>query len=184
VAIESGTAHFEVTRSDNWRWRVEVGPFLVTVKGTVFSVAWAPGHERFELRLRRGRVGVSGPVSDGSLALRGGQRLVVDLARGETRIMEDLPELALDGGRDTAGRSAARRASARASGTIDEPLGPTPASIGPAKAKRSEQDRRWAEELASGNCSTVPASHFLGPVPEVPATAGQDSAREAAEGVR
>jgi TolA-binding protein len=155
VAIESGTAHFQVTPSDNWRWRVEVGPFLVTVKGTVFSVAWDPGRERFELRLRRGRVEVSGPVSDGSLALRGGQRLVVDLAKGETRITEDLPEQALDGGDDPANRSTAPRASGQASGSTAEPSGPNPASIGSAKAKQSKHDRRWAEELASGNWDRI-----------------------------
>ena len=70
VAIEHGTASFEVTPSSDRRWLVEVGPFLVAVKGTVFTVSWDASSERFELRLRHGRVVVSGPVSGGDLALR------------------------------------------------------------------------------------------------------------------
>ena len=52
------------------RWQVDVGPFLVTVKGTVFTVSWDAATERFELKLRHGRVTVSGPVTGGEIALR------------------------------------------------------------------------------------------------------------------
>jgi hypothetical protein len=91
VAIEQGTASFQVTQSHDRRWLVEVGPFLVTVKGTVFSVSWDPANERFELRLRHGRVVVSGPISGGDIVLRAGQRLVVSLPRAETLISEEQP---------------------------------------------------------------------------------------------
>jgi TolA-binding protein len=89
MAVEQGTASFRITPSSRHLWLVDVGPFLVTVKGTVFTVSWDAGSERFELRLRRGRVAVSGPISGGDLELRAGQRLVVNLPRAETLITED-----------------------------------------------------------------------------------------------
>ena len=74
------------------RWQVDVGPFLVTVKGTVFTVSWDAATETFELKLRHGRVTVSGPVTGGEIALRAGQRLLVALPQGETVISEPQPE--------------------------------------------------------------------------------------------
>ena len=91
VAIDSGTASFRVTPRDGARWLVDVGPFVVTVKGTVFTVSWDVARERFEVRLQEGRVTVSGPVSGGDIVLRSGQRLVVDLPRSETLITEEKP---------------------------------------------------------------------------------------------
>jgi hypothetical protein len=92
IAIESGAASFEVTPRDDARWLVDVGPFLVTVKGTVFAVSWDVARERFEIRLQQGRVTVGGPVSGGDIALRAGQRLVVDLPRAESLITEEKVE--------------------------------------------------------------------------------------------
>ena len=89
VAIERGTASCRVTPSRERRWLVEVGPFLVTVKGTVFTVSWDPLSEQFELRLKRGRVVVSGPVSGGDIALLAGQRLHVSLSKAETVITDE-----------------------------------------------------------------------------------------------
>ncbi len=91
IAIDHGTASFHVAPRNGARWLVDVGPFLITVKGTVFSVSWDVSSERFEVRLQRGRVAVSGPVSGGDILLRSGQRLVVDLPKAETLITEDKP---------------------------------------------------------------------------------------------
>jgi hypothetical protein len=156
VAIENGTAHFQITHSSDQRWLVEVGPFLVTVKGTVFTVCWDPQRERFELRLRRGRVEVKGPVSAGNLALRAGQRLVVDLAKGQTLITEDQSDQAYG---DWVGAPAPSAGTPTPSGPPtagDEPAGSTrsaaPSASSTAKAKR---ERRWADELASGNWDRI-----------------------------
>jgi hypothetical protein len=89
IAIEHGTASFQVTPRSEARWQVDVGPFLVTVKGTVFTVSWDAIRERFELRLRRGAVSVSGPVSSGEISVKAGQRLVVNLTKKETVITEE-----------------------------------------------------------------------------------------------
>ena len=92
VAIERGRGSFQVAHKNNRRWLVDVGPFLVKVTGTVFTVSWDPVSEEFDLRLREGSVMVSGPVSAGEIALRAGQRLVANLAKVETVITEETPE--------------------------------------------------------------------------------------------
>ena len=89
LALEHGTAAFRVTPNRERRWLVEAGPFLVTVKGTVFTVSWDPASERFELVLQHGRVVVSGPAGD--IALRAGQHLVVSLPQAETVITAEPP---------------------------------------------------------------------------------------------
>ncbi len=88
LGLESGAAAFEVTPNLQHRWEVEVGPFLVQVKGTAFDVSWDPRAEQFQLDLKHGVVVVTGPVSGGELTLSAGQHLAVDLGRGETKITE------------------------------------------------------------------------------------------------
>jgi len=88
LSIEEGAAAVEVTQDPTRRWAIEAGPFLVTVKGTVFDVSWDPTDERFELKLRRGHVVVSGPVVGGSIPLRAGQHLAIRLPLAETVITE------------------------------------------------------------------------------------------------
>ena len=169
IAIEQGTAFFQVTPNTGRTWLVDVGPFLVTVKGTVFTVSWDPLRERFELRLRRGRVVVTGPVSGGDIVLRDGQRLVVNLPRAETLISED--EANVKVGMETeppeetgAPRAApARAARVEAASPRLGPPGPaqavpgrgTPAAAPPAKAGRLEGTRRWSAALASGDWDTI-----------------------------
>jgi TolA-binding protein len=156
VAIERGTASCEVTPSAERRWFVEVGPFLVTVMGTVFTVSWDPLSERFELRLQRGRVAVSGPVSGGDVSLRSGQRLVVNLAKAETVITEEQPDQAL---RDSVGTPAPSGSTSPASQASAPPN--TPSTGGPStapgstKTVKTEGERRWADELASGHWDRI-----------------------------
>jgi TolA-binding protein len=156
VAIENGTASFEVVPDSSRRWSVEVGPFLVTVKGTMFMVAWDPSSERFELRLRRGRVVVSGPVSGGDLALRAGQRLLVNLPKAETLITEDAPgENRVEAPIDSAPSSASSLppspsvALDRASAS-----NPTTGST-PSTPSKAEPERGWASELAHGHWDRI-----------------------------
>jgi hypothetical protein len=151
IAIEQGTAAFQVTPAPagNRRWQVDVGPFLVTVKGTVFTVSWDAAKEKFELTLRHGRVTVSGPVSGGEISLRAGQRLLVDLPRGETVINEQGPE-AWEGAPVGPATRAPDPAPERPAAALDRPAPP----IGrPVSAAPSE--RRWAEALAAGHLDRI-----------------------------
>jgi hypothetical protein len=161
IAIEQGSASFQVTPSNDARWLVDVGPFLVTVKGTVFTVSWDPSSERFELRLRHGRVSVTGPVSGGEVALRAGQRLVVSLPKAETVITEQTPEEAwLD--------PVVPAASVHAPETLEAPSTtgaiPTERPRSPLAARldgnrldgnKPDADRRWPEAIAAGKWDRI-----------------------------
>jgi TolA-binding protein len=156
VGIEQGTASFQVTQGSDRRWLVEVGPFLVTVKGTVFTVSWDPSSERFELRLRHGRVVVSGPISGGDIALRAGQRLVVNLARSETLITEEDPEEAIGESVGVSASHAMPPPALQPSVVRDKPAGPNPsAAPAPSTVAKSAGERRWADELVSGHWDRI-----------------------------
>jgi TolA-binding protein len=142
IAIEHGTASFQVTPAKDHRWQVDVGPFLVTVKGTVFSVSWDAATERFALDLRHGRVLVSGPVTGGEVALQAGQRLTVDLPNGETVIAEQKPALP----REPAAASPPAALPPRA------PVAGVPAS---GRQARPDGERRWTAALASGQLDRI-----------------------------
>ena len=152
VAIEHGKASFQVTPSTDRRWLVEAGPFLITVKGTVFTVAWDPSSERFELSLRHGRVEVSGPVSGGDIVLRAGQQLVVNLAKAETLIMEEKPEETVVESVGAATSRAIIPSALRAPLMRDKPALPSPSGAPvPATVAKLEGEHRWTDELASGH---------------------------------
>jgi hypothetical protein len=156
VAIERGMASFHVTHGGGRRWLVDVGPFLVTVKGTVFTVAWDPLSERFELGLRRGSVVVSGPVSTGEMALRAGQRLVVNLARAETVITEENPEPASG---EAAGATAPPDMTApdpQPSPPPSPPTGAAPSSApGSSTLAKSAVDHGWRADVARGHWDRI-----------------------------
>jgi ferric-dicitrate binding protein FerR (iron transport regulator)/TolA-binding protein len=171
VAIEQGTASFQVTPSTDRRWFVEVGPFLVAVKGTIFTVSWDAASERFELRLRDGRVVVSGPVSGGDIVLRAGQRLVVILPTAESTITEEGPDEGPDEGPAQAaseeGATSALPAtptqSLRSVHTKERPAGTNGTSIPataatvatPSAGMKAGRDRRWTDDLASGRWDRI-----------------------------
>jgi hypothetical protein len=156
VAIEHGTASFKVTPSSERRWLVEVGPFLVTVKGTAFTVSWDPSSERFELRLQHGRVVVSGPVSGGDIVLRAGQQLVVNLPRAETLILDETPEEAIGAAIGEPAALDVPPSALRPSVVRDKPVGPnTSATSVPSTVAKIQGERRWADELASGHWDRI-----------------------------
>jgi ferric-dicitrate binding protein FerR (iron transport regulator) len=146
-AVEHGTAAFQITHRPEHRWSVEAGPFLVAVEGTDFSVHWEPAAEQFELRLRRGRVSVSGPLVGQHLALRAGQKLTVSLPKAETVITEDRP---------AASQSAESAPSAPApnAATAAEALAlPAPAPASPVPSSGST--RRFREAFAKGQWDRI-----------------------------
>ena len=152
IAIEHGTASFQVVPRDDCRWLIDVGPFLVTVKGTVFTVSWDAATERFELRLQHGRVTVSGPISGGDITLQAGQRLVVDLPKAETLITEQRPEEPWSEGTAAGVAPAARAPEERPAPLPDKP-GKTSAAAAP--SPRLDRDHRWAEALAAGRLDRI-----------------------------
>ena len=156
LAIEHGTASFQVTPGSERKWTVDVGPFLVTVKGTVFTASWDATTEKFDLKLRHGRVTVSGPLSGSDIVLRAGQRLRVDLSKDETLITEQKPE------EDWLGATAGPAAPAVEVPRDRPPAVPRkPAVQGgvaqprPTAVAGIEGDHRWAEALAAGQLDRI-----------------------------
>jgi len=155
VNIEHGTASFQVTPSNSRRWLIDVGPFLVTVKGTVFTVSWDPLREEFELRLKQGHVVVSGPVSAGEIALRTGQHLVVNLATSATVITEDKPGQESDSIAAPAQQSVATPA-VQPPGAIEKPGGRSHAAVSvPARPTKAVDLLPWSDELARGHWDRI-----------------------------
>lgn len=83
VLLEDGSAHVEVVPRAGARWMFDAGPFLVHVHGTEFDLGWKAAEGQLDVRLHRGAVSVTGPVSDQAISLRAGQWLTVRLATHE-----------------------------------------------------------------------------------------------------
>ncbi len=181
LAIEHGSASLRITHRREHRWTVEAGPFLVTVKGTDFTVSWDPKREQFELELRRGRVAVSGPVIGEGFALKPGQKLSVSLPRAETVITEQRP--------GEPGTSA-----------VPSPPLPADASAGPAPARGGEPGvpdpkvasakssgptgRQWRAALASGHWDEILADAERDGVENTLETASSDDLLALADAAR
>ena len=88
-AIERGTASVKVAHRPGAHWLVDAGPFLITVQGTTFTVAWDATGEQLDLRMEQGTVSVTGPLSEGAITVRAGQRLAINLPRREV-VLRDL----------------------------------------------------------------------------------------------
>jgi ferric-dicitrate binding protein FerR (iron transport regulator) len=153
VTIERGRGAFQVAHKSNRRWLVDVGPFLVTVTGTTFTVSWDPSSEEFDLRLREGSVVVSGPVSAGEIKLRAGQRLVANLAKVETVITEETPEQASSEAPSAPLAAAVTPPGLQPPASRPSPR-PSPAPVASTVAKRPD-DRQWSRKLARGQWDRI-----------------------------
>lgn len=78
-ALESGRASVSIVPRQQTLWTFDVGPFVVTVHGTSFDVAWNPAEAVFELELVTGSVSVTSPINGPEISLRAGQTLRVNL---------------------------------------------------------------------------------------------------------
>jgi hypothetical protein len=148
--VDHGTAAFTITPNRDRHWVVEAGPFLVSVRGTDFTVVWDPSSERLDVELRRGRVTVSGPVVGDELGLRPGQHLAVSLPRAETTITETRPDAtpaASAGPADSAASSAAPAPELSAR--------PSPSSAPAPAARAPSLERGWRQALAKGQWDRI-----------------------------
>lgn len=156
IAIEHGAATFDVTPGSNRKWLVDVGPFLITVKGTRFTVSWDPLGEQFELKMLHGRVVVNGPVSAGEIAVVAGQNLAVNLAQARTVITEEPPEqLGGDAGGTSAQESADTPVPDPAIATRESTAYSPQHAINGATATKARVERRWSDELARGQWDRI-----------------------------
>ena len=150
--LDHGTASFQITPNPERQWWIEVGPFLISVRGTDFTVVWDPATEHLEVKLRRGRVSVSGPSAGEDVVLRPGQNLSVNLARGETAITDATADTIV---RD-ADQADARPAPAASSPFFAVPSAIRAAPVGLASAGAGPQgERRFKQALASGKWDRI-----------------------------
>jgi TolA-binding protein len=70
------------------RWQFDAGPFVVRVQGTAFALGWKGDEGRLDLRLDKGAVTVTGPLSGEAIALRSGQWLTVRLPAREVFVRD------------------------------------------------------------------------------------------------
>ena len=89
IAIERGTASVKVAHRPGAHWLVDAGPFLITVRGTTFTVSWDATGEQLDLRMQQGMVSVTGPLSEGAITVRAGQRLAINLPKREV-VLQDV----------------------------------------------------------------------------------------------
>jgi ferric-dicitrate binding protein FerR (iron transport regulator) len=151
LLLERGAASLRITPTKEPRWSVESGPFLVTVKGTDFTVGWDPTSERFELTLRRGRVVVTGPLLGDDFVVRPGQKLSVSLPKAETIITEERPPVASASVAPLPSPTAdlpVTAGSAEPSRPSDSAPAPSPSLVGGAP-------RQWRAALANGEWDRI-----------------------------
>ena len=80
LTLEDGQVRAEVVHKPEADWDFEAGPFLVEVKGTVFSLAWSGQAGKLDVALETGRLNIRTPFAEQPVALGSGQRLIVTLA--------------------------------------------------------------------------------------------------------
>ncbi|MGD0678050.1 MAG: FecR domain-containing protein [Polyangiaceae bacterium] len=153
VSLAEGKADIEVMHKPGARWFVDAGPFLISVTGTAFDVAWQPDEERLDVRMQRGSVEVGGPLSDAAILLRSGQHLTVRVRQRETLIRDLEDETASTP--PEADRSAADGLPHVAVPTKQSSA--TPAEASPAKSSGAGLRAGWAELLGKGEFATIVA---------------------------
>jgi hypothetical protein len=145
VSIHDGLAKVSVVPKPHARWLIDVGPFLVTVHGTVFTAAWDEAEERLDVKLERGLVSVTGPVASGPLAVRTGQHLTVTLRQPRVllRDIDDVDELATLSPPPPPPEAPAPAAA------------PEPVATRTARPARAAAARSWAADLSAGDFDAI-----------------------------
>ena len=132
-----GGARVAIAKKPGAAWTVAAGPYVVRVTGTAFDVSWSPQEQTFEVAMQSGSVVVEGPLIDGGIALKRGQRLSGGLG-SQKLVVEDI-------------KAESRPASTATIGAVqpDEPVTNAPSS----GAKAPELG--WAKSVAQGNFAEV-----------------------------
>jgi ferric-dicitrate binding protein FerR (iron transport regulator) len=159
LAIEQGPARIEVSNRPGAHWLVDAGPFLITVKGTVFTVGWNAKNEQLDLRMEKGLVSITGPILENVILVRSGQQLAINLPKKEVVLHE------IDSDRERLATKAGELPSATAS---EPALAPPPAAPParsaalPGRASQRAGTRAhspvsygWAAALAAGEVDSI-----------------------------
>lgn len=82
LELERGKVNVHVVPLPESRWTLRAGAHQVSVTGTAFELAFDPEDQSLSLDLETGSVSVNGPLIDGELRLKAGERLEVHPSRG------------------------------------------------------------------------------------------------------
>ena len=158
VAIENGSAHVSVVHKPKARWLINAGPYVITVHGTVFSASWDENQQRLDVKMERGLVSVSGPVTNGPISVRAGQALTVKLKRSQV-LLRDLDRddvvASLDTDADADTDTGADIAAPRAAPPTPAPAVRTRVASLQAKATRQARLKTWTAALSAGDFDTI-----------------------------
>ncbi len=166
-ALQAGRLSVEVVHRPSTQWLFEAGPFLVTVHGTSFTVAWNPAEALFEMRLESGAVSVTGPLAGRDVPLRTGQTLRVSL-RDETSAIGRVGAANVGGSPGTE-PPAETEASPPAAAVPSSPVGP---QARPSSPRWTHRD--WAVVVAEGKANVVLAEAEKRGLPAVLEQAASD----------
>jgi TolA-binding protein len=159
VALTEGSAHVDIVHRPQARWLFDAGPFLISVTGTAFTFGWKPGDEQLDVQMERGSVDVSGPLSDGPIALRSGQHLTVRVRQRET-VIRDVQAVSTPEATTTTPSAPSEVATAGAEARRTE------AAPGAVEAKPMSSPRRPREGVCRGWSAQLTAGDFEGIVRE------------------
>jgi len=157
VMLDEGEARVEVVPHPGARWLFDAGPFVVHVQGTEFELAWKGGEGRLDLRLHKGAVTVTGPLSGEAIALRPGQWLTVHLAAREVfvRDFDSVSPPALSGNSEAppAPAASAPLLAPPAAADATTTQGKTRRQASPVRSVNSEP--AWAPARAEGDWNRI-----------------------------
>lgn len=138
-----GGAKVAIAKKPNAAWTVAAGPYVVHVTGTAFNVSWSPREQSFELAMQSGSVMVEGPLIDGSIALKNGQRMSGGLGSHKLVVEDINPEL----------RAALPLPTAATPTAMDEHSLLSPE--GATNTAKAPSELGWAKSVAQGNFTAV-----------------------------
>jgi hypothetical protein len=168
-ALEQGEAEINVVPKTGARWLIDAGPFLITVHGTTFTAAWDGEREQLDIRMKHGLVSVSGPVADGKIAVRAGQRLTINVPEREVLLRpgdeaQEEAETGTAAGAATPAPAASVEPSAPEAPPALEPRAPagspsrgsvTGSAVRAVAVRASAPPRSWTAALAAGDFQAI-----------------------------
>jgi hypothetical protein len=168
-AIEEGAAEVKVTPRRDARWLVDAGPFLITVRGTVFTAAWNGATEQLDIHMKKGLVSVAGPLAAGTMAVRAGQHLSVNIKQRQvllrdiehSQMTSESPSQATSEATsqgeagDAAAPGLAPPARAGADGDVSSRLSRARGGRAASRVGASSPSRSWSAALASGDLDSI-----------------------------
>jgi hypothetical protein len=149
----TGSAYVDITHRPGARWTFEAGPFVIAVKGTAFRLGWNAAQEELDVRMDRGSIEVSGPLSDGALAMHSGQHLVVRVRQREM-LLRDRDDGSPPPRPPEVATASANLPAASAEAPGSAPAASVPPTL-PPRPVSSGSDADWTGLLAGGEFDAI-----------------------------